>query len=79
MEEMKHQSFEEMLKRLEEIVRALDNVETPLDTSLALFEEGARLVRLCTDKLDAAQQKVTQLTTGTDGTLTEGEFQGGTR
>lgn len=79
MEEMKHQSFEEMLKRLEEIVRALDNVETPLDTSLALFEEGAKLVRLCTDKLDAAQQKVTQLTTGADGTLTEGEFQGGTR
>ncbi len=79
MEEMKNQSFEEMLKRLEEIVRALDNVETPLDTSLALFEEGAKLVRLCTDKLDAAQQKVTQLTTGSDGTPTEGPFQGGTR
>ena len=79
MEEMKHQSFEEMLKRLEEIVRALDNVETPLDTSLALFEEGARLVRLCTDKLDAAQQKVTQLTAGEGGAVSEAPFQGGGR
>lgn len=77
MEEMKNMSFEEMLKRLEEIVRALDNVETPLDTSLALFEEGAKLVRLCTDKLDAAQQKVTMLTTGTDGSVSEAPFQGG--
>ena len=77
MEEMKNASFEEMLKRLEEIVRALDNVETPLDTSLALFEEGAKLVRLCTDKLDAAQQKVTLLTTGSDGSISEGAFTGG--
>ena len=75
MEEMKNLSFEEMLKRLEEIVRALDNVETPLDTSLALFEEGAKLVRLCTDKLDAAQQKVTLLTSSPDG-VTEQPFQG---
>ncbi len=77
MEEMKNQSFEQMLKRLEEIVRALDNVETPLDTSLALFEEGAKLVRLCTDKLDAAQQKVTLLTTGADGSVSEEAFTGG--
>ncbi|MBQ3075865.1 MAG: exodeoxyribonuclease VII small subunit [Clostridia bacterium] len=76
MEELKQQSFEEMLKRLEEIVRALDNVETPLDTSLALFEEGAKLVRLCTDKLDAAQQKVTLLTSSPDGTVSEAPFQG---
>lgn len=62
MAEQEKQSFEEMLKRLEEIVRALDSVDTPLDTSLALFEEGAGLVRRCTAKLDEAQQKVTQLT-----------------
>ena len=68
-------TFEEMLRRLEEIVRALDSVETPLDTSLALFEEGASLVRLCTEKLDEAQQKVTVLTVG-GGSVTEAPFQG---
>lgn len=73
--ENRDQTFEEMLGRLEEIVRALDSVETPLDTSLALFEEGAKLVRLCTKKLDDAQQKVTLLTVGADG-VTEEPFQG---
>lgn len=76
MEMKNEKTFEEMLKRLEEIVRALDNVETPLDTSLALFEEGAGLVRLCTEKLDQAQQKVTVLTTN-GGSVTEEAFHGG--
>ncbi|MBR5295291.1 MAG: exodeoxyribonuclease VII small subunit [Clostridia bacterium] len=74
MSEKKEMTFEEMLKRLEEIVRALDNVETPLETSLALFEEGACLVRLCSEKLDQAQQKVTILTSSPDG-VTEEDFQ----
>ena len=74
MSEKKEQSFEEMLKRLEEIVRALDTVDTPLDVSLALFEEGAGLVKRCTEKLDQAQQKVNVLTRGADGTVTEEPF-----
>ena len=67
-------SFEEMLKRLEEIVRALDAVDTPLDQCLALFEEGAGLVKSCTARLDEAQQKVTALTRGEDGAVTETPF-----
>ncbi len=62
MSEKKEKTFEEMLTRLEEIVRGLDRVDTPLEESLALFEEGASLVRLCTAKLDEAQQKVSVLT-----------------
>jgi exodeoxyribonuclease VII small subunit len=65
--EKKEKSFEEMLHRLEEIVRALDSAQTPLEESLSLFEEGAGLVRSCTEKLDHAQQKVTVLTQGPDG------------
>lgn len=70
----KEKSFEEMLTRLEEIVKLLDRVETPLDTSLALFEEGAGLVRLCTEKLDAAQQKVNILTRAENGDVVEAPF-----
>jgi len=76
MSEKNEKSFEEMLRRLEEIVRALDSKETPLDTSLSLFEEGAGLVRLCTEKLDLAQQKVTLLTQNGE-TVTEKPFAGG--
>ncbi|MBR4288965.1 MAG: exodeoxyribonuclease VII small subunit [Clostridia bacterium] len=76
MSEKNEKSFEEMLHRLEEIVRALDSKDTPLDTSLSLFEEGAGLVRLCTEKLDLAQQKVTLLTQNGE-TVTEKPFVGG--
>lgn len=75
MSEKKEMSFEEMLKRLEEIVRALDTVDTPLDECLTLFEEGAGLVKKCTEKLDLAQQKVNVLTRGETGDITEAPFQ----
>ena len=74
MSEKKEMSFEEMLRRLEEIVRGLDSVETPLDQALALFEEGASLVKNCTRVLDEAQQKVAFLTTAPDGSVSEAPF-----
>ena len=73
-EKKTEQTFEEMLKRLEEIVRALDSVDAPLETSLALFEEGAGLVKRCTEKLDQAQQKVNVLTRSPEGEITEAPF-----
>ena len=51
-------SFEQALTRLEEIVRSLENGQTKLEDSLALFEEGVRLVRLCNERLDGAEQKI---------------------
>ena len=72
--EKNEKSFEEMLARLEEIVSLLDRVDTPLEESLALFEEGAGLVKLCTARLDEAQQKVNILTRGEDGSVIEAPF-----
>lgn len=67
MEDNKELTFEAALSRLEEIVHALDGGEAPLDESLSLFEEGVKLVKLCSGKLDAAEQKVKILTKGEDG------------
>lgn len=67
MAQKKEPTFEEALSRLEEIVRALDGGDAPLDKSLALFEEGVGLVKLCSGKLDAAEQRVRILTKGEDG------------
>lgn len=50
--------FEDALKRLNEIVRALENGDTPLDDSIALFEEGIELSKKCTVILETAEQKV---------------------
>ncbi len=64
-------TFEAAMARLEEIVRALEGGNAPLDTSLALFEEGVSLVKFCNQKLDAAEQKVKILQRGDNGTMVE--------
>ncbi len=51
-------TFEAALARLQEIVGGLENGSAPLDESLSMFEEGVRLVKLCNEKLDHAEQRV---------------------
>lgn len=70
-------TFETAIARLEEIVRQLESGSAPLDVSLALYEEGVALVRLCSSRLDHAQQRVKILTMGEDGVMTESDMPGG--
>ena len=70
-------SFEQAMVRLEEIVRSLEKGDAPLDQSLALFEEGTSLVRLCTTALEQAQQRVTILLKQDDGRISEQILDGG--
>ena len=69
--------FEQSMARLEEIVGLLERGDAPLDEAMALFEEGAKLMRECTKRLDQAEQKVTLLTAGEDGHPREEPFGGG--
>ena len=55
------ENFEDALKRLEEIVRKLEEGELSLDESLKLFEEGIEISRFCTKKLSEAEKKVEKL------------------
>ena len=70
----KKPSFEESLLRLDEIVKALEQGEVPLDKALTLFEEGTRLLKACGKQLDQAEQTVVQLTKGEDGNPVELPF-----
>ena len=70
----KDMSFEQALARLETIVRMLESGGAALDESLTVFEEGISLVKMCNEKLEAAEQKIKILTKGEDGELTEAEF-----
>lgn len=74
MEQNNDIKFETALARLEEIVRALDGGAAPLDESLALFEEGVKLVKLCSGKLDAAEQRIKILVHGESGNTVEQDF-----
>lgn len=67
-------TFEENMKRLEEIVRAMERGEVPLEESLKLFQEGTELVRTCGKLLDDAQLQVKKITAGEDGRPVEENF-----
>ena len=67
-------TFESTIARLEEIVRSLESGSAPLDESLALYEEGVKLVRFCNEKLEYAEQRVKLLVEGADGSLTEADL-----
>lgn len=59
--------FEEALKNLEQIVEALEGGDVPLEESLAKYEEGVKLVKLCQKKLEQAKKKIEILVKTKDG------------
>ena len=66
-------TFETALARLEQIVRALESGNVPLEDLIKLFDEGTSLVKLCTERLDKAEEKV-KLLQIKDGVITEEDF-----
>ena len=54
-------TFEAALERLNEITERLDGDDLELDESLALFEEGVRLLRFAEDVLEGADARLRQL------------------
>lgn len=60
-------SFEQAIQRLEKIVADMEAAELPLEDVLKKYEEGTRLVRLCTHTLNEAEKKIELLTKKADG------------
>jgi exodeoxyribonuclease VII small subunit len=71
---MAEKKFEKSMQRLEEIVLSLEAGELPLEDSLKVFEEGMKLVKFCSNKLEEAEQKVTLLVKESGGKQTEVPF-----
>ena len=74
MEDENKVTFEQATARIEEIVRLLEKGDAPLDKSLMMFEEGARLIKTCGNMLDKAEQTVVYLQKGADGEPEESLF-----
>ena len=70
----KNPTFEENMQRLEQIVRAMERGDVPLEESLKLFQEGTELVRRCGKLLDEAEMQVKKITVGEDGNPVEEKF-----
>ncbi len=57
-------NYEKSIVRLEEITDKLENGNLPLEEMLKLYEEGTALAAKCSKVLDAAQIKITELSSG---------------
>lgn len=58
---MKQKSYEQSMKRIEEIVEILESSELTIDESMKLYEEGVKLTAFCNKYLDNAEQKIIKL------------------
>jgi exodeoxyribonuclease VII small subunit len=57
------ESFEDALRTLEETVQKLESGGLTLDESARLYEEGVKLARFCSERIAAAELKITKIRT----------------
>lgn len=67
----KNMTFEQNMKRLEEIVRAMERGDVALEESLKMFQEGTELIRTCSQLLDNAELQVKKVLHCDDGSPVE--------
>ena len=72
----KAQSFEKALARLEEIAAEMESGELGLEKMVAAFEEGQKLVKLCSSKLNEVEKKIEMLVKNADGSVGAEPFAG---
>jgi exodeoxyribonuclease VII small subunit len=63
------ESFEQSLRKLEQIVERLEQGDVPLEESLRLYEEGVVLSRRCAEKLQQVELVLKRLERDVDGNL----------
>ena len=68
-QQQQKQSFEQSMKRLEDIVQELENGEVQLENSLGLYEEGIALSESCMNQLSQAEIKLKHISKKMDGTF----------
>ena len=58
---MAKQTFEKAMNKLEKIVQELESTDLPLEKAIKKFEEGVRLSKFCSEKLDETEKRITIL------------------
>lgn len=54
-------SLEENFGKIEELLTALESEETTLEESFGYYQEGMKLLKTCSDTIDAVEKKVLKL------------------
>ena len=68
-------SFEDSLRQLESLVEQMESPELPLETIVEKYEQGMKLVTVCSEKLKAAEKRISLLTKRKSGDIEEGELE----
>lgn len=71
---MAQKTFEQSMKLLERIVQELEDGDLPLEKAIKKFEEGIKLTKLCAEKLDETEKKISILLKNSEGQMTEKPF-----
>ena len=71
---MAQKTFEQSMKLLERIVQELEDGDLPLEKAIKKFEEGIKLTKLCAEKLDETDKKISILLKNSEGQMTEKPF-----
>jgi len=68
-------NFEQAMKRLEEIVEKMESGDLPLEDLIVRYEEGMKLVKVCQERLAAAEQRIEIITRDSAGKPVVQEFE----
>jgi len=71
----KKMSFEESLNRLDKIVQEMESGEMELDAMISAFEEGQRLVKSCSAKLNEVEKKIEKVVKSAAGEIITEPFE----
>ena len=67
-------TFEKSIEQLEQIIQELETGDLPLEKAIKRFEEGIRLSKDCSKKLDETEKKISILMQETDGSISKKPF-----
>ena len=72
---MPAKTFEDAVEQLEQIVKDLETGNLPLEKAIKKFEEGVRLSKFCSKKLDETEKRIMVLLENENGDLGEESFE----
>ncbi|HLB34594.1 MAG TPA: exodeoxyribonuclease VII small subunit [Chthoniobacterales bacterium] len=67
---MMSETIESALTKLEAIVAGIESNPPPLETLIERYEEGVKLLKICQEKLSAAEQRIEMITHNAQGEIT---------
>ena len=64
---MAKKTFETAMKQLEQIVQDLETDDMPLEKAIKTFEEGIKISKYCSEKLNESEKRITLLMQDSSG------------